>query len=90
MNYLIRKTEMTDNREDDGNIDIKIEVTFASYEWEHIKATTASQLPTCRNCHTATTFKHYMIIFGGKGGEGRKKFCNDIHVLDLKRLKYLK
>lgn len=30
-----------------------------------------------------------MIIFGGKEGEGKKKFCNDIHILDLKRLKYL-
>ncbi|CAD8073051.1 unnamed protein product [Paramecium primaurelia] len=80
MDYCIRKTEMTDNKEDD--------VTFASYEWENIKATTASQLPTCRNCHTATTFKHYMIIFGGKEGEGRKKFCNDIHILDLKRLNW--
>lgn len=29
-----------------------------------------------------------MIIFGGKEGEGRKKFCNDIHILDLKRLMY--
>jgi len=26
-----------------------------------------------------------MIVFGGKEGEGRKKFCNDIHILDLER-----
>lgn len=24
-----------------------------------------------------------MIVFGGKEGEGRKKFLNDIHILDL-------
>ena len=29
-------------------------VTFANYEWEHIRATSSNQLPTCRNCHTAT------------------------------------
>jgi hypothetical protein len=29
-----------------------------------------------------------MIVFGGKEGEGRKKFCNDVHVLDLERYLY--
>lgn len=24
-----------------------------------------------------------MIVFGGKEGEGKKKFVNDVHVLDL-------
>ena len=24
-----------------------------------------------------------MIVFGGKEGDGRKKFLNDIHILDL-------
>ena len=30
-----------------------------------------------------------MIVFGGKEGEGRKKFCNDVHVLDLENYMYL-
>lgn len=64
-------------------------VTFANYEWEHIRATSSTTLPTCRNCHTATLFKHFMIVFGGKEGEGRKKFCNDIHVLDLQRFQWI-
>lgn len=30
-----------------------------------------------------------MIIFGGKEGEGKKKFVNDLHVLDLELLCWL-
>lgn len=65
--------------------DVELVVTFANFEWDFIKATSSASLPTCRNCHTATQFKQYMIVFGGKEGEGRKKFCNDVHILDLER-----
>jgi hypothetical protein len=26
-----------------------------------------------------------MIVYGGREGEGRKKFLNDIHVLDMEK-----
>lgn len=31
-----------------------------------------------------------MVIFGGKEGDGRKKFTNDVHILDLEKSYWLK
>lgn len=31
-----------------------------------------------------------MVIFGGKEGDGRKKFTNDVHILDLEKCLWLK
>ena len=58
------------------------------FEWEEVK-TTPYSLPSNRNCHTAILFSKYMLIFGGKEGEGKKKFVNDLHVLDLELLCWL-
>lgn len=50
-------------------------------QWEKVGA--RGRPPSCRNCHTATLFQNYMVIFGGKEGEGRKRLVNDLHILDL-------
>ena len=54
-------------------------------KWANVKG----RQPSCRNCHTATLFQSYMVIFGGKEGDGRKRLVNDLHILDLERKEWL-
>jgi len=41
--------------------------------------------PSSRNCHSSTNFGKYLIIFGGREGDGRKKILNDIFILDTEK-----
>jgi len=51
--------------------------------WEELKPSNSSYAPSNRNCHTATLCGKYMIIFGGKEGEGKRIYVNDLHILDV-------
>jgi len=58
-------------------------------EWQWERVVARGRQPSCRNCHTATLFQNYMVIFGGKEGEGRKRLVNDLHILDLDTTEWL-
>ena len=45
--------------------------------------------PTSRNCHTATTYGKYLVIFGGREGDGSKKILNDVFILDTEKEKWI-
>jgi len=45
--------------------------------------------PTSRNCHSATTYGKYLIIFGGREGDGSKKILNDVFILDTEKEKWI-
>ena len=45
--------------------------------------------PTSRNCHSATTYGRYLIIFGGREGDGSKKILNDVFILDTDNEKWI-
>lgn len=40
------------------------------------------QPPSTRNCHSSTQFGQYLIIFGGREGDGKKRIVNDIFIFD--------
>ena len=56
-------------------------LTSEKLVWHRVEAGGLS--PSRRNCHTATLFGHYLVIFGGREGDGRRKMVNDIHILDV-------
>jgi len=45
--------------------------------------------PTSRNCHSATTFGKFLIIFGGREGDGSKKILNDVFILDTEEERWI-
>jgi len=51
--------------------------------WQGVKAT--GQAPSTRNCHSSTQFGQYLIVFGGREGEGKKRIVNDIFVFDTEK-----
>jgi N-acetylneuraminic acid mutarotase len=58
-------------------------------QWEDINTYPQTSRPSSRNCHSAILYNNYMIIFGGKEGDGKRKFVNDLHVLDLDTLNWV-
>ena len=34
------------------------------------------------NCHSSTQFGQYLIVFGGREGDGKKRIVNDIFIFD--------
>ena len=40
------------------------------------------QPPSTRNCHSSTQFGQYLIVFGGREGDGKKRIVNDIFIFD--------
>ena len=43
--------------------------------------------PSTRNCHSSTQFGQYLIIFGGREGDGKKRIVNDIFIFDTGKFK---
>lgn len=56
--------------------------------WEELKPNNLAWAPSNRNCHSAIVYSKYMIIFGGKEGDGKRRYVNDIHILDLDALSW--
>ena len=42
-------------------------------------------LPSTRNCHSSTQFGQYLIVFGGREGDGKKRIVNDIFIFDTEK-----
>ncbi len=51
--------------------------------WQNIQIN--GVLPSTRNCHSSTTFGQYILIFGGREGEGKKRIVNDIYIFDTEK-----
>lgn len=41
--------------------------------------------PSTRNCHSSTQFGQYLIVFGGREGDGKKRIVNDIFIFDTEK-----
>lgn len=56
-------------------------------EWQTWK--TQGTPPSCRNCHTSVLYSRFLVYFGGKEGDGRKRLVNDLHVFDIEQKQWL-
>ncbi|KAI8073175.1 hypothetical protein BC940DRAFT_329905 [Gongronella butleri] len=67
-----------------GNVTNDLHVlNLCDMHWETIH-TIKGYAPCKRYGHTATLWKHYIIIFGGCNEH--QLFCNDVHIFDLEKL----
>ena len=82
MDFLRSKSKENSNGEKSSN-------NLEEMAWSEVKTSNTSETPSSRNCHSAVKFNNYMIIFGGKEGEGKRRFVNDIHVLDFELMMWL-
>ena len=46
------------------------------------RAQIEGQPPSTRNCQSSTQFGQYLVVFGGREGDGKKRIVNDIFIFD--------